>query len=164
MNPRLERLGVARVSFYVAAVFVVASVFLFQRYMYRLGASYASPLVQNLTSLQEKQLEAFVEMNRLLTTLGTTLLGAMGFLLVGRRVRLTRGELLVALASALCVALSLYFGYIAYQAVIWMLQNAFFDLGNPQVLWTLYAHFYSFLVGAFLFVDLAIHSFNKEQT
>ncbi len=152
----------ARAGFYVGTVLLAVAVWQFQRYMYTRSVSFIYPSLDALNPLQEKQLEAFLEMNRLLTTLGTTLLGAIGFLMAGRRTRVS-SELWTALASAVCVGLSVYFGYLAYQGILWMLQNAFFDLSNPQVSWTLHAHFYTFLLGVLLFADFALHSLGTED-
>ena len=72
-------------------------------------------------------------------------------------------ELWPVLTSAVCAGFSLYFGYVAYQCIVWMLQNSFFDLNNPTVLWVRHYHFYSLLASVFFFADFFIHDTSTED-
>jgi uncharacterized membrane protein YozB (DUF420 family) len=150
----------ARLTFYVAAVAFVLIVALLQTH---LTGKYADPLVNSLSPVEEKQLDALLEMNRLLTTLSTTLLAAMGFLLIREHKPRAHLELWTALASGICVFLSLFFGYLVYLGILWMLGEHFFNLTNPHILWARQAHFYTFLLGVVFFADFAFHYVRQED-
>jgi glucan phosphoethanolaminetransferase (alkaline phosphatase superfamily) len=161
MKQATARPGITRIGFYVGVIVFTVAVWQFQS---RVAGTYVEPYVDSLSPLQEKQLDAFLEMNRLLTTLGTGLLGAMGFLLVNSRTsRSGSRQTWTALGSALCVALSVYFGYLVYLGVLWMLDANFFNLNDPRILWPRQAHFYSFLLGVLLFGDFAFHDLRGED-
>ena len=120
----------------------------------------------SLTDFKAKQLEAYLEMSRLLTTLGTTLLGAMGFLLVTRlKSKYPPQELWAAFACAVCVGLSLYYGYAGYQDILRMLQYEAVNFNRYDISFDRHAHFYAFLLGVFLFTDFAFHNLtgNRED-
>jgi len=139
---------------------VVAGVVLLQHHL----AAYIEVYVDTLSASQAKQLDAFLEMNRLVTTLGTGLLGAIGFLLAnGRNAGSPARELWAAIASAICVGVSLLSGYVVYQSILWMLESGFFNLNNPEILWVHHAHFYSFLLGVVFFAEFAFHDLRGES-
>jgi hypothetical protein len=165
MPRTIGRPGTARLAFYIGAIVLGMVVWAGEVYMQNrpqiLGSS-----ISELDPLQEKQLDAFLEMNRLLTTLGTTLLGALGFFLVSRRKPgSSPPDLWAAFASAICVGLSLYFGYRAYEDIIGMFQPPYrtFDLTATMISWDRYAHFYTFLLGVFFFADFALHQLSPED-
>jgi hypothetical protein len=79
----------------------------------------SGPSIYAAIPIQDKAVDAFLEMNRLLTTLATTLLGAMGLLLFGGfKGRPCSRELWAVIAGAISICLSIYYGYVAYLAVI----------------------------------------------
>jgi len=152
-----------RPAFYGTSIVLAALVALFQWYMFHYGKLPAEVEVQVLSQLQEKELAAFLDMNRLLVTLATTLLGATGFLLTAnRKTNQSFREFWAVAGCGISVGLSLYFGYEAYIGILWMLKNTFFDLDNPAILWSRYAHFYTFLLGVLLFADFAFHELRKD--
>jgi len=158
---RVSRPGLARFAFYAACILLALFVWQVQQRLF--SAPYVETSTESLSPLQDKQLDAFLEMNRLLTTLGTTLLGALGFLIsTGKRGLLRWRELVPAMTSAVFAGASIYFGYVAYQSILWMLESSFFDLDNPAIQWTRQAHFYSLLLAAFFFCDFVIHNLGKE--
>lgn len=161
MNRTAGRSAIFRLAFYMAAVGFILAVWQFQAHM---AGTFIEPLVTSLSSLQERELDALLDMNSLITTLGTGLLGALGFLLMNGR-RLYRGTAAkwLAFGSAVCVALSLFFGYVVYLGIIAMLENEIFDLDIPAIFWARQAHFYSFLLAVVLFGDFAFHSLNVEE-
>ena len=130
----------------------------------------AVPVTQ-LTNVQERQLDAYMEVNRLLTTLGTTLLGALGFLLFGQQKAdaWTRHRL-AAILGAFFVAVSIFFGYVAYSFVLQQLQNLAqpfevnpsLDLTSSSPHWAQQAHFYTFLAGVVFLTDFVFHNLTKE--
>jgi hypothetical protein len=107
----LTRPAIARLGSYLGVIGLPLLVWRVQDRMF--STSYIEIQTESLSPLQEKQLDAFLEMNRLLVTLATATMGALGFMLsAGReRIRLRR-ELLSAAASAVFAGCSLYFGYL----------------------------------------------------
>jgi len=159
---RMSRQAVVfRLAFYVGATGLILAVWQFQKHM---SGNFIEPLVTTLNSTQEKELDALLEMNRLITTLDTGLLGATGFLLINRR-RAFRWPVILwtAFGSAVCVALSVFFGYVVYLGVIAMLQNDIFDLDIPPLFWARQAHFYTFLLAVVLFGDFAFQTLHVED-
>ena len=161
MNRAIPRTRISRVAFYIGDAIFVVAVWQFQSHV---TGRYLEPWVGSLSPLQERQLDAFLEMNRLITTLGTALLGATGFLLInGRKTHLQSGVLWTAIGAAVCVSLSLFFGYLVYLGVLWMLEGHFFNLNNSNILWARQAHFYAFLLGVVFFADFAFHHLREED-
>jgi hypothetical protein len=155
----VKRIGKARGAFYVA-ILVVATVVLIFELQLQSGAQVYGEQVDRLTEVQEKQLEAFLNMNGLLITLATALLGAIGFLM-GRGRKPT--HLWAGFGSAICAMLSLYFGYQAYQDLLFMFQHNTFDLLTTLIERDRHAHFYTLLLGVVLFADFAFHELSQED-
>jgi hypothetical protein len=153
----------ARILFYVACLLVAVTVWWTERRVQAAPQVYGE-LITDLGSSQESQLSAFLEMNRLIITLSTTTLGAMGFFLSrGRKGGFLPRELWAASACALCVGLSLFYGYHAYQDIIFMLQNNTFDLSTALIAWDRHWHFAMFVLGTFFFVDFAFNELNRKE-
>ncbi len=136
----------------LAASCVGLAVFGLQTYMYQQGRHYIEVQQTVLSDLQDKELTAYLDMNRLLTTLSTTMLGAIGFLMNSRESASSSLALKLAFGSALCVGVSIYCSYEAHEDILWMLEGQFFDLNNPQMLWSRITAFYAFLLGGMLFL------------
>jgi hypothetical protein len=158
----VNRIGKARGAYYVA-VLVVAIVVLIFELQLQSGVQVYGVQVDRLTELQEKQLDAFLNMNSLLITLGTALLGAVGFLMVRERKTPSPTHLWAGFGSAICAMLSLYFGYQAYQDLLFMFQNSTFDLLTTLIERDRHAHFYTLLLGVVLFADFAFHELGQED-
>jgi hypothetical protein len=161
MTNATRRAAVFRLVFYLGATLFILAVWQYQKHM---TGNWIEPLTPTLSCEQGRELDALLEMNRLITTLGTGLLAAIGFLLVNVR-QPKRGSqaLWAACCSAICVGFSLFFGYVVYLGIISMLQNQYFDLDVGPILWARQAHFYSFLLGAVLFGDFAFHNLHVED-
>jgi hypothetical protein len=161
MTDGKKRAIVFRLVFYLGATGFILAVWQYQK---NVTGNWIEPLTPSLSTGQDRELDALLEMNRLITTLGTGLLAAIGFLLVNVR-RAKRGPeaLWAACSSALCVAFSLFFGYVVYLGVISMLQNQYFDLDVGPILWARQAHFYTFLLGVVLFGDFAFQNLHVED-
>jgi hypothetical protein len=112
--------------------------------------------VTDLNQVEKAQLDAFSSMNGLVTTLGTGLMGALGFLLARGGSSHPLRELIPAFVSFLLVGVSLYFGYHAYQDVLYMLDNETFNLTSGQILFDREAHFFTFFAGVVVFTDFAL--------
>jgi hypothetical protein len=148
-----------RIAFYAGALGVVMAVFLCQ---WNPGKTLEIP-INSLNSLQDQELKALLDMNSLITTLDTGLLGALGYLMInGRKVSRWSGTMWLAFFSAASAALSLLFGYVVYLGVIRMLEWGFFDLNNPSIQWARSAHFYTFLLAVVLFGDFAFQTLHEE--
>ena len=52
----------------------------------------------------------------------------------------------------------LYFGYLAYQQAVWMLNNGFFNPANPRIWIPTRAQFWSFLASVVVFADFVYAS------
>jgi hypothetical protein len=157
----LTRFAAARFGFYLGVLALALLIWQLQERMF--SAPYIEAQTQSLNDLQQQQLNAFLEMNRLLVTLGTATLGALGFLMSAHKRGLKGRELVSAAASAVLAGCSLYFGYLAYQGIMWMLQNGFFNLDNAAILWARRAHFYTLLASGFFFADFIIHDLGQEE-
>jgi len=161
MQPAVRR-RIGKLAFYLGAIAIAVVAWQVQRFAS--GQHILEPQVESLTQLQENELQAFLDMNRLLTTLGTTMLGALGFLLASGRKDLTGSSVQwPALVSGAFAGLSVFFGYVASEGVLYMLRNQFFDLENPVILWPHKAHFYALLLSVFFFSDFALHGLNRED-
>jgi hypothetical protein len=144
----------------VLAGAAIAALTFFQNH-YVNNVSYVSPEITSLTALQEKQFQLFVEMNHLLVALSTLAVGAIGSFILNRYKAGNPSSFQTALAvsSWVLAGLSLFAGYLAYEKVLWMLQNRFFDLSNPQFLWVSRAQFWLlvsslFFLACFLYYGL----------
>jgi hypothetical protein len=109
--------------------------------------SFAETEITELTPLQEKQLDLFMEMNRLLTTLATLVIGALGAILAHRYSsrQIPAGRLIWAGLAALASGCSLLCGYLSFRTAVWMLHSGFFNLFVSQVELPTRAQFFAFL-------------------
>lgn len=162
MTDETKRAMVFRLVFYVGATGFILAVWQYQRHV---TGNWIEPLTPSLSTGQDRELSALLEMNRLITGLGTGLFAAIGFLLVNMR-RANRGleALWAACCSSICVGFSLFFGYVVYLGVISMLQNQYFDLNVGPILWARQAHFYTFLLAVVLFGDFAFRNLHVEDS
>jgi hypothetical protein len=89
MTQLILRLRVKDFAFYIAILFIATATWQGQRYMYAAGereivtanGGIAGEVVTDCSGIEKQQIDAYLEINRLLTTLGTTLLGAVFFLM-----------------------------------------------------------------------------------
>jgi hypothetical protein len=158
MKPTTGRHRISRFGFYFGVIMLAVVVWQIERYV-RSG-----PMIYTALPIQEKAVDAFLQMNGLITTLATTLLGAIGFLLFGGRTgQPWSRELWAAAAGAASVSVSIYYGYVAYLYVISMLEAGYFDPYSGHLLRAQYAHFYAFLVGVALFAGFVYRNMNVED-
>jgi hypothetical protein len=121
--------------------------------LYLASADFAASRVRALDDFHKEQLALYREKNQLLTTLCTLVFGAVGALLLksdatAGAVGLHKGW---AFASCALAGVSIYFGYVSHEQVIWMLDSRFFDLFNDVVAWPSRIQFFSFLFAVALF-------------
>src|ERR1700730_12531017 len=167
MHLAIGRPRTARVGFYVAIILLVAIVWGVQRHMDVIAfgpntiISY-SPGKPN--QWQQMGLQAVSEMNSLLTTLATAMLGGVGLLLAKREPARPRPRhLWSAFIIAGFVAISLYFGYVGHLHVLWMIKNETFDPYSLMYLLPSHSQFYALIVGVFFFADFAVHDLSEEK-
>ncbi|HTB15386.1 MAG TPA: hypothetical protein VK752_27640 [Bryobacteraceae bacterium] len=112
-----------------------------------------------------KAFDAYSAVTNLFTTLGTGLLTAMGlFLTSNRKQRYDGGPLWLAFASALCVCVSIYWGYISSQNVEWAIEGGYPSLDIPKLQWPKRMQGCSILAGVFFFAIFLILDFTKEDS
>ncbi len=112
---------------------------------------------------EEKGLEAFSAMSGLLTTLGTALLGGLGFLLSNaRQVENPAQRAWSACGAAACACVSIYFGYVVHLHVLWAISLERFDPYLFAFIWPSRAQFYMLLLAVFFFALFAFHELNSE--
>ena len=117
-----------------------------------------------LSALETRQLDTYMETTKLLTTLATAVIGAAtGFLLNRReKVKLTDAHKRRVLFSWILASASLYCGHLAYQNVIWMLNSKFFNLFYPGIAWPTRAQFWLFLLAVITLADFVYRSIAPE--
>ena len=159
-QPAIRRQPNVRLRFYIGSVLFVAVLLLVTYYIDT--AKY--PVDPNLEPELDKAIDAYENLNNLLITLGTGILGAMGFLLTSRPKEHYRPrDLWPAGISAVFVGVSLYFGYLSYQNVQFVLMNSIGTLDTQIVEWPKALHFYSLLAGVFFFADFVIQHLSKAD-
>jgi hypothetical protein len=167
----LERLKTVDVRFYVVVIIVASLAWASQSYM-QLQAqkdleaelSGQGGVVGAVTSdLEKKSIDALLDVNQLVTTLGTALLGGVFYLLFESR----RGFAWIqrkwaVVVGVLLVSVSIYYGYVAENFVIWTL-----TYGNPPFMGPIctsaeHIHFYTFLLSVIFFADFIFHNLPEE--
>jgi len=151
--------------FYSLLVIVLGGMFTFQWFVSTRSFAEVEIESGSLTHLQEKQLDLFRESNALLSTLATAAIGGIGALLFNRYKddKIPPGQRARAIVSVLSLAASLYCGFVSHETVLWMLQNQFFNLMNPRVLWAARVQSWCFLLALVVFADLFYRSCQSER-
>jgi succinate dehydrogenase hydrophobic anchor subunit len=146
----------ARIWFYAVVTAVVLVVWLTQG-----PGSFFSTQSATPTQWQQMGVSIASETARLLTTLGTALLGALGLLMSDRRVAKPK-HLSAAFACAMSTGLSLYYGYVVHLRLLWMLSNKAFDATSAFFVTPSHYQFYALLAAGFFFADFAAHNLGEE--
>jgi hypothetical protein len=101
-----------------------------------------------------KAWDAYAAVNTLLTTLGTGLLAGLGLFLTSKpRQHHPMRELWPAVVSALCVCLSLYWGYISSQNLEWAIEYSVGTLDLYKIQVPRELQFLMILLGVVFFAD-----------
>ncbi len=146
------------VRFYVAFSAIVVILVAFEAFLTSLP--FADAIPDYAEQLQQRQLDSYFEMIQLLITLATVTIGGITGYVINRDNTKGLSRLLlrrVVASWALCAA-SLYFGYLAYQQAVWMLNNGFFNPANPRIWVPTRAQFWSFLASVVVFADFVYMS------
>ena len=153
-SPRLP----GAVRFYLAFAAIVLMLVAFEAFLTSLP--FADAIPDYAQQLQQRQLDSYFEMIQLLITLSTVTIGGITGYVINRdnTKGLSHQQLRRVVASwGLCAA-SLYFGYLAYQQAVWMLNNGFFNPANPRIWIPTRAQFWSFLASVVVFADFVYMS------
>ena len=135
-------------------------------HLYVSRIQFAEEEIDSLTKLQEKQLDVFFRINTLLTGLATLVLAGMAGAYAfnrHRNGRLSSFQILAIILSCAFSVLSIGCGYFAHNKVLWMLENKFFNLANPQMLWTSRVQFWTLGVAAAFLAYFAYSTFRKQE-
>jgi hypothetical protein len=171
MARSIPRFRIKDFGFYIVIVLIAIVAWESQRYMYAAGereiigssGGIAGVAVDQCNGIQSQQISAYLEVNRLLTTLGTTLLGAVFFLLFNNSKTLNwKRRRWAALVGTIFVALSIFFGYVAYLFIIAILQDGNCDISRFYPHFAQQTHFYTFLLGVVFFADFTYHNLASE--
>lgn len=172
MPQTFRRRIVSDFGFYIVVLFIAAVAWESQSYMYTAGerriltenGGVAGEVVDQCSGVQTQQIGAYLEINRLLTTLGTTLLGAVFYLLFsGGKTLAWKRRKWAAMLGTIFVAVSIFFGYVAYLFIISILQNGNCDISRSYPHWAQQAHFYTFLLGVVFFADFTYRNLTRED-
>jgi len=165
-NPFKHRAILVRMAIYLL---LIAAVFFVWRYLGLLTPPSTSPQLPStqLTPIQKTELDAYLQMNQLITTLSTGLLAGIGYILNRGKMKGSSEARWLTLGSAFCsaafAALSLLLGYFVYQMLIGELDDGVFNLDFPLLLYSSFGHFFSFLLAVALFAELAFQVFHAED-
>lgn len=166
MNHKKWRFRGSRVGFYVAVIALGLIAWRFTALMNArglpAGAVILSTSDSTMSPWDDTAMKAYSDMSALLTTLGMTILGAVGFLLVNHGKSRRVPHLWSALLGATCVGLSIYFGYVCHLYLLASAASRTFDPYNMSTIWPSRAQFYSLLVAVFFFADFAFHDLSGE--
>lgn len=142
-----------RILFYIFLALVVVGLFFLQGWVG--SRSFADAKLDKLSSFQEKQFELFKEVNSLLITLATAVIGAVGAFVLDRDKAgpLSTAQKVRAFLSIVLAGSSIYCGYLSHETVGWMLQNQIFNLDNPRVMWSERFQMWGFILSIILLAD-----------
>jgi hypothetical protein len=129
-------------------------------------APFASAVTENSAEFQKKQVDSFMEMNKLLIEIATLSIGGITAFVLHRDkdVKLNGAQLRRVIASWTLCAASLYFGYLSYQQATLELSYGFFDYSNPLLRWPARAQFWTFLSSVAVFADFIYGTLETVQT
>lgn len=165
MNRNKGRSRFSRLVFYVAVIVLAVVSWRFTALMNARSLPVGTIIATSDSTMSpwdDKAMRAYSDMSSLLTTLGTAMLGAVGFLLANRRKTSHVPHLWSALLGATCVGLSIYFGYVCHLYLLAAAASRTFDPYNLSTIWPSRAQFYSLLMAVFFFADFAFHDLGGE--
>ena len=144
--------------FYLAFATIVIVLVAFEAFLTRLP--FADAIPDFADQLRQRQLDSYFQMIELLITMATLAMGGITGYVINRdnTMGLSRVMRRRVVASWALGAASLYFGYLAYQQAVWMLDNGFFNPANPRIWIPTRAQFWSFLASVVVFADFVYAS------
>ena len=152
------RRGIGLASLALTILLIPPSISYFSSRAFRVAEKRAS-----LSDLQQRALETVVEMDRLLTTLATALIGAASAY-AARSFKsatpISFGQLFWLTIGCAFAASSIICGYFAYDTIVWMLTKNFFRLDQSTTGWQLDAQFWLFIASV---TSLAIFGYQEVK-
>ncbi len=135
-----------------ATVLLLASVLVVWLVDWRLShLSFAERVLgSDLTAIQAKQVDIYVQVTQQLFTLATLMLAGVGLFTSEREQRI-RGPLWPPVLVAIFTAFSMYFGYLSLNATVWMLSKDFLNFETPVLHYLRLAQFWTFGASVILF-------------
>lgn len=151
--------------FYLAVVVVALALHIFNSILSYTPFAEPVPDKEVAIEFQKKQLDTWAEMNKLLITLATLTIGAIGGFMVHRdkASALPARAMRRAAASWIFCALSIYFGYLSYHEAAWLLSLGAFNSYYPRLWWPAHAQFWAFLISVLLFADFVYGSIRDRK-
>lgn len=160
-KPWTHRPAFASGIFYVALIVLAGVMAQFTNYINE--KPYFLPSVTDPAALSKAQ-DAYAAVNNLLTTLSTGLLAALGLFLTSRpKKRYPSRDVWLAVTSAVCVCISLYWGYVSAQNVEWAIESSISTLDIAKIQWPRQLQFYAMVLGVFFFADFLRRDLSKVE-
>jgi hypothetical protein len=145
------RIKASDFAFYMVAIGLV--IVLGKITIYLDTRPYVAPTATVPDALSKAQ-DAHANVGNLLTTLATGLFAAFGvYLTRTAKHRLSTGQLWRAALSVFFIFVSLYFGYMASQNLVWAIESSVGTLDLPKLQWPRWLQFYSLISSVFCFAD-----------
>lgn len=117
-----------------------------------LHVPFVEPLLTgDLTGIQAKQVDIYLQVTQQFFTFATLLLAGVGLFISPERKTPIAGPLWPLAVVAVATAASMYFGYLSLNTTVWMLSKNFFNLETPVLHYLRLAQFWSFGVAVLLF-------------
>jgi hypothetical protein len=162
MNATERTLGrpiIGSIGFYI--VFVVLAIVLVGVTNYFNSIPFFAPGGEPDPAALSKSWDAFAGIINLLTTLATGLLAGMGWFFTNRlNQRYPARDLWLVGAGATCAILSIYFGYISSQNLLWAIENSV-GVFVAKVQRPRQMQFVALVLGVVFFADFVRRNWNK---
>ena len=149
---------------YIAVVIVLILAIWLPRF-YLINLNFSEEIIDNLKTSHQEQLKILIEMNKLLVTLSTLCFAAIAAILFNlyKCKSVPSGQKWRIICASLLAGLSIYFGYLSQETVIWMLDSMFFNLSNNIVGLPIRLQFLCFIASVFCLGDFLIRSIDSKE-
>lgn len=171
MPENIARSVIKEYGFYICAFTLAIASWYVQGWIWSTSQPARNTVIGAATEFSDtikQAVSAYLEVNRLLTTLATSVLGAMGFVLFHQgKLDARAPRLWAAMVGTLLVAVSIFFGYVAYNFLVSILQTGSIDfdpsdpIARPLII-SQQIHFYTFLAGIIFLADFVFHNVKKR--
>jgi hypothetical protein len=159
MTPLSGNRKTIRMALYV----IVAAVALVVWYSEGRSSTFYASQQDNPTQWQQMGVSVASETTRLLTTLGTGLLGALGLLMGGAAGDVRTRHMWAAFASAVSAGVSLFYGYVVHLHLLWMIAYKTLDTTSPFFVTPSHCQFYALLAAGLFFADYAAQNMGSRN-
>lgn len=148
-----------------AAVFLVVSViavWLVDEAFSHLSFS-ESLLAGDLSAIQAKQIDIYVQVTQQLFTLATLMLAGVGLFSPQKHEKLLHARSWPLVVVAVLTSLSMYIGYLSLNATVWMLSKPFFNLQTPYLHSLRLLQFWTFAISVLFFAWFWLTEINARR-